>query len=297
MNFLVKSVFRLLSLIPETLAISFSRGIAQLLIWFGAHGAKVARTNFDHCFPELTFEAKEKMVLETLASSTLLLFELARLQHRPIDELLESLISVEGEDLLKEAWREGCGVILLMPHFGCWEFLSMYLGNTYPISALYDPPRVSALEDSILAARQRQGAKMHATNTAGLRSLMRGLKSGDLVVLLPDQVPVGSPRPVVAPFFGRKAQTMSLAQRLIRVGAPKVLMAAAWRETAGNRLGYRLCFEEPDQDIYSTDEEVHATALNAAIEAIVQRDLPQYNWMYKRFRGFNDEIDALYRRQ
>ena len=48
---------------------------------------------------------------------------------------------------------------------------------------------MSALEDSMTKTRERQGATMHPTTGAGLRGLMRGLKSGDLVVVLPDQVP------------------------------------------------------------------------------------------------------------
>lgn len=297
MTFLVRGLFWLLSRAPDALSISLSRSIARLLVRFNARGAQVAETNLAHCFPELSAKAKKEMVLDTVTSATLLLFELAYLQHRPIENLLDRLVAVEGEDRLQDAWQAGSGVILLMPHFGCWEFLSVYLGKNYPISALYAPPKVTALEESISATRQRQGAKMYATNTSGLRSLMRGLRSGDLVVLLPDQVPEGSASRIAAPFFGRKVLTMSLTQRLIRVGSPKVLMAAAWRDTSQGQLRYRLCFEEPDQDIYSRDEVVHATALNAGIEAIAQRDLAQYQWTYKRFKGFNDEIDASYRRQ
>jgi KDO2-lipid IV(A) lauroyltransferase len=297
MTFLLKRLFWLLSFVPDGLAISLSRGIAWLLVWFNARGAQVAKTNIAYCFPELGTKTRNEMVLDTVTSATLLLFELAYLRHRPIKKLLDMLVSVEGEDKLQNAWKTGKGVILLMPHFGCWEFLSAYLGKTYPISALYAPPKVAALENSISATRQRQGAKMYATTASGLRSLIRGLRSGDLVVLLPDQVPEGSSSRVVAPFFGRNAQTMLLAQRLMRVGSPKVLMAAAWRDTGRGRLRYRLCFEDPDQGIDSSDDVVHATALNAGIEAIALRDLTQYQWTYKRFKGFNDERDAIYRRQ
>ena len=88
-----------------------------------------------------------------------------------------------------------------MPHFGCWEFLSIYLGRAYPISALYDPPNMAALEESIVNTRQRQGANMYPTTASGLRGLMRGLKSGGLVVVLPDQVPAANGGGVIAPFL------------------------------------------------------------------------------------------------
>jgi lauroyl/myristoyl acyltransferase len=52
---------------------------------------------------------------------------------------------------------------------------------------------------------------------------MRGLRSGDLVVLLPDQVPEGSASRIDAPFFGRKAKRCLLLKRLIRSARPRCL--------------------------------------------------------------------------
>ena len=132
----IRGVFWLLSLAPDGLAILLSRGIARLLVGINARGAQVAKTNFTHCFPELGDRTQRKMVLDTVTSSTLLLFELAYLQHRPIQKLLNKLISVAGEDKLKNAWQADGGVILLMPHFGCWACFSASFGSTYPIPAL-----------------------------------------------------------------------------------------------------------------------------------------------------------------
>jgi len=297
MSYVVKALFRLLNLVPMTWAVAATKGIARLLILLNAKIVQVARTNIEHCFSSLSTKAKQRMLSETVANAALLIFEFAYFRHRPINELLDLVAGVEGEDKLKEAWAAGEGVILLVPHFGCWEFLNTYLGHKYPISALYDPPKVLALEDSIVATRQRQGTKMHPTTASGLRGLTRGLKSGDLVAVLPDQVPPESAGRIIAPFFGRKALTMSLAKRLMRVGSPKVLMAAAWRDTQQGQLRYRVCFEEPEPEIYSDDDIAHATAMNLGLERITNRAPAQYQWTYKRFKGFADETDAIYRRQ
>ena len=219
------------------------------------------------------------------------------MQYRPIDQLLEKINGVDGEQRLQRAWQEGNGVILLMPHFGCWEFLSIYLGRVYPISALYDPPNMAALEESIVNTRQRQGANMYPTNASGLRGLMRGLKSGDVVVVLPDQVPTGRGGGVIAPFFGQDALTMLLGKRLMSVGRPTVLMAAAWRELSADGIRYRLSFDEPAEGLFSDQEDIHAAALNAGIETIVCRDPAQYQWSYKRFRRLGENRPDLYRRQ
>ena len=163
----------------------------------------MSRINIAHCFPDLDQGSQDEQVRASLTHASLLLFEFAYLQYRPIDSLLEKISGVEGEQRLQRAWQEGNGVILLMPHFGCWEFLSIYLGRAYPISALYDPPNMAALEESIVNTRQRQGANMYPTTASGLRGLMRGLKSGDVVVVLPDQVPAANGGGVIAPFLVR----------------------------------------------------------------------------------------------
>ena len=293
---LISCLFRVLVWIPDIAAITLSRWIATVLICLRTEVARVSETNLDHCFPELTDLERKQLLHRSLAHAALLIFEFAYFQHRSIPKLLNQIVAVEGAELLQEAWHQGDGVLLFMPHFGCWEFLSIYLGDQYRISALYAPPNLSALEDSMLKMRERQGATMHPTSGAGLRGLMRGLKSGDLVVVLPDQVPVAE-KGVVAPFFGQPARTMLLGKRLMQAGNPRVLMAAAWRELGPEGIGYRLSFTAPADALGSSHDFEYAAALNAAIEAIVRCDPAQYQWSYKRFRRIADDAPDLYRRQ
>ena len=297
MKLFIAGLFRLLNLVPDRWAVRIADSIAALLVRLNTDMARVSRINVAHCFPDLDRRSQDDQVRASLSHATLLLFEFAYLQYRPIDQLLDKISGVDGEQRLQRAWKKGNGVILLMPHFGCWEFLSIYLGRAYPISALYDPPNMAALEESIVNTRQRQGANMYPTNASGLRGLMRGLKSGDVVVVLPDQVPAANGGGVIAPFFGQDALTMLLGKRLMSVGQPTVLMAAAWRELSPDGIRYRLSFDEPAQGLFSDQEDIHAAALNAGIENIVRRDPAQYQWSYKRFRRLGDGKSDLYRRQ
>ena len=297
MKFFIACFFRLLNLVPDRWAVQVAHGIATLLVRLNTDMARVSRINIAHCFPDLDRASQDDQVRASLSHATLLLFEFAYLQHRPINQLLEQISGVEGEQRLQRAWQNGNGVILLMPHFGCWEFLSIYLGRAYSISALYDPPNMAALEESIVNTRQRQGANMYPTDASGLRGLMRGLKAGNVVVVLPDQVPAANGGGVIVPFFGQDALTMLLGKRLMNVGQPTVLMAAAWRELGADGIRYRLSFDEPAEGLSSDQEDIHAAALNASIEKIVRRDPAQYQWSYKRFRRLGEDRLDLYRRQ
>ena len=289
--------FWLFSFIPPHWAVAIGRGVARVMIFFNADSYRISKINVDHSLPNKTAQEREQIVFHSLAQTTLLPVEFAHLLHRPIEELMGQIVSVEGEHLLRDAWAEGNGVLMLMPHFGCWEFMSLYLGSDYKVSALYTPPNLPSLEPTILQARERQGATLFPTTAAGLRGLVRGMKAGHVVVLLPDQVPTGEGGGVMSKFFGQDALTMSLAKRIAKVGQPKIIMACAWRSVKSDGIGYNISFELPDSDISSPDEEVYAAALNNSVQKIAEKDLAQYQWSYKRFRRLGPDKEDIYRRQ
>ena len=169
--------FWLLSFIPPHCAVAIGRGVARVMIFFNADSHRISKINIDHCLPQKSAPEREQISLPLLAQTRCYLIEFAHLLHRPIEELMGQIVSVEGEDLLRDAWAEGNGVLMLMPHFGCWEFMSLYLGSDYTVSALYTPPNLASLEPTILQARERQGATLFPTSAAGLRGLVRGMKA------------------------------------------------------------------------------------------------------------------------
>ena len=292
-----RPTFWLLSFIPQRWGLALGHALAYVMIFFNVASYRISKINVDHSLPHHPPQERAQIVFQSLAQTILLPIEFAHLLHRPIEELMAQIVSVQGEDLLREAWTEGNGVLLLMPHFGCWEFMSLYLGSDYAVSALYTPPKLSALEPIILQARERQGATLFPTTASGLRGLVRGMKKGHVVVLLPDQVPTGDGRGVMSKFFGQDALTMSLAKRIAKVGNPKIIMASAWRTIDRNGIGYNISFELPESGISSSDDEVYAAALNNSVQKIAEKDLAQYQWSYKRFRRLGPDKEDIYRRQ
>ncbi|MEZ7818119.1 MAG: KDO2-lipid IV(A) lauroyltransferase [Candidatus Azotimanducaceae bacterium] len=293
----IRWTFWLLSFIPSTWAVAIGRGFARVMIFCNVDSHRISKINVDHCFVDKSAAERKQIVFNSLAQTALLPIEFAHLLHRPIEQLMSRINTVQGEDLLREAWAEGNGVLMLMPHFGCWEFMSLYLGSDYSVSALYTPPNLAALEPTILRARERQGATLFPTSAAGLRGLVRGMKAGHVVVLLPDQVPTGETGGIMSKFFDREALTMSLARRIAKVGKPKIIMACAWREIDTKGINYNISFELPEAGISSQEDEIYAAALNNSVQKIVEKDFAQYQWSYKRFRRLGLDKEDIYRRQ
>ena len=103
MKFLIAGLFRLLNLIPDRWAVHLANGISGLLVRFNTDIARVSRINIAHCFPDLDQASQDDHVRASLTHATLLLFEFAYLQYRPIDQLLEKINGVDGEQHLQRA--------------------------------------------------------------------------------------------------------------------------------------------------------------------------------------------------
>ena len=293
----VAGLFWVLSKVPPRCAIACCRGLSKALTSFDNDVHRVTTLNIGHAFPDLDAQQQAALVRDSLTHLGLLIFEMGYLRYRSLDLLRRQIHDVEGEHLLQEAAASGEGVILLMPHLGCWEFMSLYLGRDYAINALYDPPHQAALEPIILRARQRQGARLYPAGPAGLRHLVKGLRQGELLAILPDQLPGSQASGVIAPFFDQPALTMLLIQRLSQIGRPRILYGAAKRQLGPEGIRYTIQIRAADADLYSEDALVHAQSLNAGIEAMVRAYPEQYQWSYKRFRRLGSAYEDLYRRQ
>jgi KDO2-lipid IV(A) lauroyltransferase len=112
-----------------------------------------------------------------------------------------------------------------------------------------------------------------------VRRLLKALKTGEAVGMLPDQVP-GKGEGLWLPFFGRPAYTMTLAARLAETGAT-VLMAYAERLHYG--AGYHLKLF-PLSGALEGDLATRAAQLNRELEALVRLCPEQYLWGYNRYK-------------
>jgi Kdo2-lipid IVA lauroyltransferase/acyltransferase len=254
------------------------RVLATLAWLLNTRQARSTITNLQLCFPQMDPDARMRLARASLEQTGELLSEVGIVAHWHEPRWRSLIRHVEGDALLDEAERSGDRVLVLIPHFGNWEFLCLYLGNRGAFF-LYDPPRLKGLEPAILAARTRSGATLLPIRLGGLRKFSRALRDGRLAALLPDQVPEREGG-VYAPFFGQPTLTMTFAHRLIRSSNPRVLLGSAIRCPDGFRIQLNLAPE----DIADPDPVVSATAMNRAIEALILAAPAQYQWEYKRFK-------------
>lgn len=151
--------------------------------------ANYARINLKFCMPELQQERREKLIQKSLESVSQTFLESFYIWFAPKSKVLKQIRTVHGEAALIEAQRQGKGVILLCPHLGSWELLSAYGGNTFPLHCLYKPVMYSWANELIVQGRERFGAKLIAANAGAPKAILKALKKGEMVAILPDQEP------------------------------------------------------------------------------------------------------------
>lgn len=204
--------------------------------------------------------------------------ELPAIWMRSQEEAARLVVEAHGWELIERALAAGKGAILLTPHLGCWEITAQYASRRHPITVLYSPPKMQAVEPLMQHGRTREGMKSVPPDLSGIRAMLRALHKGEAIGILPDQVP-GIGEGEWTEFFGRPAYTMTLVTRLAqRTGAP-VLLGYAERLPRGR--GYRLhVVPMPDP----LQGESPQRLLNRAIEELVRCCPAQYLWAYNRYK-------------
>jgi Kdo2-lipid IVA lauroyltransferase/acyltransferase len=188
---------------------------------------------------------------------------------------LARMVTVHGEAILREALGAGRGVILLTPHLGCFEVVARVIAASHPLTVLFKPPRTGQARRLLEDARDHRNLRALPANAGGVRGLLRALKRGEAIGVLPDQVPSDGDG-TWAPFFGRPAYTMTLPERLARSTGATVLMAVGERLPAGR--GWAVRFEPLGGD-------ASPAAINAAMERMIRACPEQYLWSYNRYKG------------
>lgn len=190
-----------------------------------------------------------------------------------------------NEDCVERAYEARRGLVFLTPHLGCFEVAAQCVAQRYaprygPLTVLYRPARQPWLAALMADARNRPGLETAPTTLAGVRQMIRALRSGHAVGLLPDQVPPEG-MGLWAPFFGQDAYTMTLSARLAQQTGASVLLS--WGERLPLGRGYRLHFRELQQPL-AADLPTAVCQVNREMEQLVRECPGQYLWGYARYK-------------
>jgi Kdo2-lipid IVA lauroyltransferase/acyltransferase len=145
---------------------------------------------------------------------------------------------------------------------------------------LFRPARKAWMAELVANSRNRPGLATVPTNLAGVRQMIKALRKGEAVGLLPDQVPPDG-MGLWTPFFGKDAYTMTLAARLSAQTGATVLVGFGERLSLGR--GYVLHIF-PLKQVLSDDLNIAVQQMNTEMEALIRTCPTQFLWGYGRYK-------------
>lgn len=199
---------------------------------------------------------------------------------------LGAALQWDGGELIAAALAQKRGLVVMTPHLGCFEICAQAIAERFttpeaPITVLYRPARQAALREVMAGSRERPGLATAPASLAGVRQMIRGLRRGEVIGLLPDQVPPDG-LGVWAPFFGREAYTMTLAARLVQQTGAALLLI--WGERLPGGQGFVVHVLPAPEVPREASAEAAAATVNAAMESLIRRAPGQYLWGYHRYK-------------
>ena len=269
------SIFRLLSALPLWLL----HAIGALLGWVAFCASPTYRRRFLANAARAGYRLRD--VRAAVAHAGRMVAEAPRLWLAPEPPPCE----VRNAECVQRAWEQGRGIVFLTPHIGCFEMSVQEGARRWsqehgPFTILYRPARQPWLARVMQTVRNRPGIAAVPTTLQGVRQMLKALRAGRAVGLLPDQVPPQG-QGLWSPFFGQPAYTMTLAARLVQQTGAAVILARCERLPRGR--GYVLHLQALEQPLAPTLDAA-VLQINQAMEQLIRQSPDQYLWGYARYK-------------
>jgi Kdo2-lipid IVA lauroyltransferase/acyltransferase len=271
LSFFLTQLLRLIGHLPLAWLQALGRALGPILLRLDRRARLRLRENLAYAQGYFTTPVTERQVAASLAES---LLELPWLwTHNNADLIAHTEIDAASLACLQAAQA----TIFLTPHVGSFEVVARVIAEHRPLTLMYRSPKIKGLNQLMLAGRSQGHSQAVPADLTGVRMMMKALKQGEAIGILPDQVPVGGDG-LRVDFFGRPARTITLVAKFAQKTEARVVMATAIR-VAGI---YRLLFDEIQLPLGSDADCL--TAMNEAVEQAILRAPEQYLWTYNRYK-------------
>jgi Kdo2-lipid IVA lauroyltransferase/acyltransferase len=195
-------------------------------------------------------------------------------------QALMQKVLCEQDRLLHELATAGRPVLFLTPHLGSFEVTARAFAAHGRITVLYREPTSALLKSFMAKARQTDNMKAAPAKLGGIKTMLKALRAGEAVGILPDQVPSAGEGEWIA-FFGKPAYTMVLPQRLASTTQARVVLAVGipLSRAEGRLTGHywRLHLEE-------MLEAPSPENINKRFEQLILSMPHLYLWGYNRYK-------------
>jgi KDO2-lipid IV(A) lauroyltransferase len=268
---------RALAPLPLGLVRGLGAALGRLLYLLAWPRRRIALTNLRLCYPDWS-EAERRAV----ARRNFVVFSQAFLDRSWLwhgdPETVRRRLRITGA--VQDLTREGA-VVMFAPHF-----YGMDAGGSAvmqqiarPACTIYSTQSDAALDDWMRAGRQRFGDATLLSRSEGVKPIVRALREGKMLYLLPD-MDLGPHESVFVPFFGVPAATVPSLSRFAKLGGARVVPVV----TRLTPQGYEVSVHPAWVDYPSSDAVADTALMNQRLQGYIDAMPEQYYWVHKRFK-------------
>lgn len=250
---------------------------------------RIARKNIDTCFTDLTDEEKKQMLRDNFRHQARSVLSFGLFWWAPV-RVLEKRIIIQGQNYIDASLKNGRAVIFMAAHSYALEAAVSATTMRYPLSGPFNPMKNKLLDWFVARGRQRHGTFIYP-RAAGLRPIIKDVRSGCTMFYLPDE-DLGRDRSIFVPFFGTEKASVPVLGRLAKTCKADVLPTIACYDEQQHRFIVHVF--PPLQDFPQGEDMADTLSMNRALEKLVQVCPEQYFWIMKLFKTRPDKTQKFY---
>ncbi|MCP4568263.1 MAG: lysophospholipid acyltransferase family protein [FCB group bacterium] len=277
----------LFRLFPRKASIKLGERLGRAVgnLWTSRHNIVIDNLKIAYS-DELSSAKREELSRDVFGNIGKTMAEVCRFSITSRQQILD-MVTVEGENSLKEALEYGKGAILLGSHFGNWELVGAFIHALgYPIDYMIRGQHNRYVDDYLTSLRAHCGVNV-IHSERGMIDVLRALKSNHQVAIVADQH-AGS-HGVQIEFFGRLVSVPRAPATLsVRTGAP-IMIGHMYRQDDGSHHAVFDPLIYPNREADVDEEIVRLTRqFTVRFEQAIRERPDHWLWTHRRFKTLSD---------
>ena len=268
---------RLLARLPRPVLRALGAGLGRLLYALARRRRHIALVNLRLCYPDWSDARLHDVARRSFVLFSQAFFDRAWLWHAP-PAVVRQRLRITGAT--GDLTREGA-VVMFAPHFYGMDAGGSAVMDQIerPACTIYSTQSNPAVDAWMRAGRLRFGQATLLSRQDGVKPIVRALREGKMLYLLPD-MDLGPQESIFVPFFGIPTATVPSLPRFAKLGGARVVPVVT-------RLvpdGYEVRVHPAWQSYPSDDVTADTARMNAELQTWIDAMPEQYYWVHKRFK-------------
>ena len=278
---------RALALLPLGLVRALGSLLGRLLFVLARSRRRIALTNLRLCFPQLGEAERVALARRNFVYFAQAFLDRSWLWHGE-PALVRRRLRITGA--VQDLTRDGA-VVMFAPHF-----YGMDAGGSAvmqqidrPACTIYSTQNNAVVDAWMRRGRQRFGDATLLSRTEGVKPIVRALRDGKMLYLLPD-MDLGPLESVFVPFYGVPTATVPSLSRFAKLGQARVVPVV----TRLTSFGYEVRVHPAWTGYPTADATADAALMNQRLQGYIDEMPEQYYWVHKRFKTRPPGEPSLY---